>query len=63
MDDMEIRILDRFSTREGLIFTVRDDGRYRVGQTVRVNGICYTITGIHTNSSLSVIGLKVVRKA
>lgn len=62
MTEKEIRILDRFSTPAGLVFTVRDDDEYRVGQTVSSNGLLYTITGITANSSLNVLGLKVVRK-
>ena len=62
MTDKEIKILDRFETPAGLMFTVKDDGQYRVDQTVAYHGAAYTITGIKTNSSLNVIGLRVVRK-
>ena len=60
--EKEIKILDRFSTASGLLFTVRDNNHYQVGQTVRYNGVNYTITGINPNDSLNLVGLKVVRK-
>ena len=63
MDDEEIRILDRFTTQAGFIFTVRDGNQYSVGQTVRYHGSYYTIIGININRSLNVIGWNVVRKS
>ena len=61
MNDLEIKILDRFKTRTGFLLTVRDNRQYRIGQTVRCEGRRYTITGVSRNSSLNVIGLNVVK--
>ena len=62
MPEKEISVLDRFRTSSGLIFAVRDHNRYRIGQTVRYNGVRYTITGINTNTNLNLTGLTVIRK-
>ena len=60
--DKEIKVLDRFITDSGLLFTVRDNNQYQVGQTVRYNNVNYTITSINPNYSLNLVGLKVIRK-
>ena len=62
MQCKDIRVVDRFNTSWGLVFTVKDDGYiYRVGENVNADGVCYTITGIHMGSSpdSDLIGLRV----
>ena len=62
MQCKNIRVVDRFNTSWGLVFTVKDDGCiYRVGENVNADGVCYTITGIHMSPSPNsdLIGLRV----
>lgn len=62
MTEQEISIIDRYSTRAGLMFTVRDHNHYRIGQTVRYKGERYTITDISINENLNLTALSVIRK-
>lgn len=62
MTEQEISIIDRYNTRTGLMFTVRDDNHYQVGQTVRYKGERYTIIKISINTSLNLTALNVIRK-
>lgn len=60
-EETELKVLDRFTTPEGLMFIVQDDHQYRVGQTIRYQGSLYTITRISISNSLKRIGL-IVKK-
>ena len=61
LPDKEIAVLEKYRTEKGLLFTVRDHNRYRVGQTVQHNGIRYRVIEIITNASLNLTGLRVIR--
>ncbi len=59
--DKEVQVIDIFNTSRGLVFAVRANDYYHVGQTIMTDGISYIITDTGINSSCPNMDIAVLR--